>query len=256
MSAVRAPGEPLGFDGMVNLREVAGLPTMDGRRLRRGVLYRGDTPQFLSARAAADLVSGLGIRTILDLRLPSEVRLEGRGPLADLPPRHVSLPFDVGARPGADSSVGLMSRRDPVVTTYLHYLAAGPASVVGVVAELARGELPALVHCTVGKDRTGVAVAVLLDALGVDRAAIADDYSANADGAFAAMERLRTMVTYGADVDRFPARAWLAEPASILRFLSIVDERHGGVAAFLARHGVGADVVARLRDRLLEPAAG
>ena len=238
--------------GLVHFREVGGMSTADGRRVRRGLLFRSDTPQFVDAEGARYLVEELGVETVLDLRLPHEVEREGRGRLGTL--RHVyrHLPFDVGELVG-DSSVAVATGDDPVVGTYLTYVGRSPESVTGVVAALAAAEGPALVHCSVGKDRTGVAVAVVLEALGVRRDEIVADYAADPAGARAGMERLRSMVTYGDAVDAFPPQVWETDPAAIRRFLEAVDAGYGGVHRLLAAHGVGPEAVDRLRARLLEP---
>lgn len=239
------------LDGLLHFRDVGGLPAADGRSVRRGLLYRSDTPQFLSPEGARHLIDELGIRTVIDLRLPHELEREGRGPIGALPHRHRHLPFQVGELVG-DSSVGVMDPDDPMVSTYLTYVSASPEAVTGVVAELAAAEGPTLVHCSVGRDRTGVAVAVVLEALGVPREEVVAEYAADPAGARAGMERLRTMVTYGEAVAAFPPEAYETDPASMRRFLAALDDRYGGVPGLLAAHGVGPDVVARLRDRLLE----
>lgn len=239
--------------GLLGFREVAGLRTRSGGTVRPGLLYRSGTPQFLTPDAAAALVATTGIRTAIDLRLPHEVQREGRGPLAELPVRHVPNPFTIRALLAAGSSVAPMTGDDPLLETYLGYLRDDAAAVVGVIAELARpGALPALVHCTVGKDRTGVAVALLLDALGVRREEIAAEYAAGEADVVPAMERLRSMATYGDAVDVYPPAAWAAPPRVMRTFLETVDERHGGVAALLAAHGVTAEVVAHLSALLID----
>jgi hypothetical protein len=241
------------YAGLLGYREVAGLRTVGGGRLRPGLLHRSGTPQFLTPGDAAALVADTGIRTVLDLRLPHEVQREGRGPLADLPVRHVPNPFTIRTLLAPGSAVAPMTGDDPLLETYLGYLNDDAAAVVGVLVELARpGALPALVHCTVGKDRTGVAIALLLDAVGVRREDIVADYVAGEADAAPAMERLRTMATYGEAVDVYPRAAW-AVPARVMRtFLEIVDERYGGAAGLLVTHGVDPDVVAGLTAVLIE----
>lgn len=197
----------MSYAGLLGYREVAVLRTVDGGRLRPGLLHRSGTPQFLTPGDAAALVADTGIRTVLDLRLPHEVDREGRGALADLPVRHVPNPFTIRSLLAPGSSVAPMTGDDPLLETYLGYLDDDSAAVVGVLVELARpGALPALVHCTVGKDRTGVAIALLLDAIGVRREEIVAEYTAGEADAAPAMERLRTMATYGEAVDVHPAR--------------------------------------------------
>jgi hypothetical protein len=241
------------YAGLLGFREVAGLRTASGGRVRPGLLYRSGTPQFLMPDDARALVADTGIRTAIDLRLPHEVEREGRGPLADLAVRHVPNPFTIRRLLAEGSSVAPMTGDDPLLETYLGYLRDDAAAVAGVIAELAvPGALPALVHCTVGKDRTGVAVALLLDAIGVLREDIVAEYAAGDADVAPAMERLRSMVTYGDAVDVYPRAAWAAPPRVMATFLETVDERHGGVAGLLATHGVTAAVVSRLSVLLVE----
>lgn len=243
------------YAGLLGFREVAGLRTASGGRVRPGLLYRSGTPQFLTPADARALVADTGIRTVVDLRLPRELEREGRGPLADLPVRHVPNPFTIRSLVAEGSSVAPMPGDDPLLQTYLGYLRDDAAAVVGVIAELARpGALPALVHCTVGKDRTGVAVALLLEAVGVLREEVVAEYAAGESDVAPAMERLRSMATYGDAVDIYPRAAWSAPPGVMRAFLAEVDARHGGVAALLTTHGVGSDAVSRLSALLVEPA--
>lgn len=242
------------YPGLYGFREVAGLPTTDGRRVRPGVLYRSGTPQFLSTDTAWRLYTATRIRTVVDLRLPHEVDREGSGPLAELPVRHLRVPFQARNLVAPDSAVAPMDPEDPLVTSYLGYLDSEPTPIAVIVTELARpNALPALIHCTVGKDRTGAAVALLLDAIGVCRDAIAADYAAGAAEIAPAMERLRSMASYGDAIDIYPPEAWQAPPEVAVRFLTAVDTRFGGVRALLARHGVDDATLAELTNRLTEP---
>jgi hypothetical protein len=196
-----------------------------------------------------------GIRTTIDLRLPHEVAREGRGPLDGLGIRHLPHPFAIRGLVSEESAVAPMAGTDPLLDTYLGYLRDGAPAVLGVLAEIARpGVLPTLVHCTVGKDRTGVAIALLLAAIGVRRDDIVAEYAAGAADVVEAMERLRTMPSYADAVDVYPRDAWAAPPEVMRRFLEAIDERHGGVPELLRVHGVDASVVTRLIEVLIDPA--
>jgi hypothetical protein len=115
------------------------------------------------------------------------------------------------------------------------------------------GTVSVLLHCTVGKDRTGAVVALLLDALGVCREDIAADYARGASDAAEAMARLRSMVSYGDAVDLYPPEALTAEPGTIHRFLAGVDDRHGGSRAFLRDHGLTPAMLDDLDALLVTP---
>jgi protein-tyrosine phosphatase len=243
------------YPGLLGFREVAGLRTRSGGRVRPGLLFRSGTPQFLDEPAARRLIEDTGIRSTIDLRLPHEVAREGRGPLDALGIRHVPRPFTLRGLVSDDSAVAPMDGADPLVDTYLRYLRDGAGAVLGLLRGLAAPDgLPTLVHCTVGKDRTGVAVALVLASVGVCRDDIVAEYAAGAADVVEAMERLRTMASYADAVGVYPRDAWAAPPDVMRRFLEAVDARYGGVPALLEANGVGADVILRLTDLLIDPA--
>ncbi|MFE7581755.1 tyrosine-protein phosphatase [Streptomyces gardneri] len=181
------------LQGAVNVRDLGGYVTYDGGRVRHGLAYRGD---HLAKLTAADLatLAGLGLGTVVDLRIPLEVSYDG----ADrLPAGAVPV-----ARPITDN--GLFGRltaaigsRDPVrqeemlgggraaafmSDVYRTFVtdAANRAAFAQTLRDLAdprRG--PLLLHCTSGKDRTGWTGYLLLTLLGVPTAAARADYLAS-----------------------------------------------------------------------------
>ena len=106
-------------------------------------------------------------------------------------------------------------------------------------------------HCAAGKDRTGVVCAFALAAVGVPRDAIVADYVATADRLGPLLARLRSSPTYAEDIGDRPDDSHRPRAETMRRFLAVVDERHGGVAAWLEAHGFGADDAAALRARFV-----
>src|SRR3954454_12623572 len=245
-----------GLDGALNWREVGGLPTTDGRRVRPGRLFRSDTLQCLPEASVRRLADDVGLATVIDLRLPYEVEVEGRGALAEVPHRYHHLPFLVaGTEQAGNATPRFTSDHDVVVQHYLGYLETSPDAVAGVVQVLAAPDaLPAVVHCAAGKDRTGVAVAVLLRAVGVPADLVAAEYASGADRMADVFAQLRRMKSYGERLDAMPAEARVTEVATMERFLAAVDEEYGGVRRFLLAHGVAEETLTRLREQLTEPA--
>ena len=241
------------YRGLFGFREIAGLHSTAGGEVRRGVLYRSGTPQFLDEAETHRLLADTGIRSTVDLRLPHEVEQEGRGGLGALGiPAHPH-PIRVGTLVSATSAVAPMTGNDPVVDTYLRYLAEGPDAVAGAVSELVRpGATPILLHCTVGKDRTGVVVALALAALGVRRDDIVAEYGLLPEDVAASMERLREMISYGDAVDLDPAETFTVDPDTIRRFLDAVDRHYGGPRAFLLANGVTTPMLEDLAEVLLD----
>lgn len=165
--------------GVSNLRDLGGLPAGEGLSVRAGVIYRSAHLSGLSdaGRAAFDL---LGLTDICDLRSEAErlerpTRIDGyEGYMHHIPIEpSVKARLDAltGNRPVDDTPA-----HDLMVETY-RALVADHASQFRQVIEVvlyARG--PVLIHCTAGKDRTGLAVAALLTLLGVGREPCLADY--------------------------------------------------------------------------------
>ncbi|WP_051362479.1 tyrosine-protein phosphatase [Amycolatopsis thermoflava] len=184
------------YPGLLGFRDLGGLRLSDGGRVRHGVLFRSGTPQFFDADTARAPVSDTGTRSTVDLRLRQEIAREGRGPLDELGVRHIPASFRIGVV-AEEATVAPMDRDAPLVTRYLGNLEEDAATVVSLVPRLLEpGVLPALVHCTVGKDSTGVAVALALDAVGDRREDIAADYARDPEDVAAGMDRLRNVASY------------------------------------------------------------
>ena len=250
MSALDHTPQWLALDGAVNARAV--IP---------GVLLRADNLQSLSAEDVRRLVQEQSLEVVLDLRTDSEVQSEGPGPItAESAVRieHRSLYPDSGGHTDLDAAVKPWGREDqeglpdetPIVRAYVSYLRRRPDSVVGSVRTIARADGAVLVHCAAGKDRTGVVVAVALDAGGVDRDAIVSDYVATEERIHAIFERLMGSPTYRDELkDTHPStHSPVAE--TMERFFAIVDEGFGGSAEWLTAHGLGEDDLERLRRRV------
>jgi protein tyrosine/serine phosphatase len=107
-----------------------------------------------------------------------------------------------------------------------------------------------LVHCAAGKDRTGVVVALALAAVGVERAAIVEDYVLTGDRIVEIMSRLRASSTYAADLEGVTDESRKPRAEFIERVLEVLDERDGGPEGWLASHGFDP---AALRSRLTVP---
>jgi protein-tyrosine phosphatase len=259
---VRTDGRWVELEGAANVRDLGGLPLTDGGATAAGVLLRADNLQDLTARDVARLVDDLGVRVVVDLRTSVELQLEGPGPLerdgrADV--RHRSLYPEAGERTDIDVGVVFPWRAGavaedaseaPAVRAYLGYLRDRPDSIVAALRDVAGASGAALVHCAAGKDRTGVVAAFALAVAGVRRDAIVADYVATAERLEPLVARLRASSTYGPDLQGRTLDSHRPRAETMERFLELLDERHGGPAGWLARHGFGGDDAAALRERL------
>jgi protein-tyrosine phosphatase len=261
------PGARVPAEGILNLRDVGGYPTTDGRRVRLGLLYRSTA---LDRATDADLreLARRGIRTIFDLRTAAE---REAGP-DRVPGGASSIELDVmadapGASPARIAQLAsqpqkanrLLGRADIAATFRQAYrglvsLPSASASYRALFLRLAEeSALPALYHCTTGKDRTGWATAALLLLLGVPEPAVYDDYLLSNEYL---LRGLQPVLDRFAEQGGDPAllKPVLGVEAEYLRAaLEEVARSHGTIERYFA-DGLGLDAAARqrLRDAFLE----
>ena len=164
----------------LNFRDLGGIRLADGRVLRSGKLYRSEGPASFGAADVAAL-GELGFRLICDLRSAGERVSAPHAWRHDARLLEIDINDDLrdaGAhgweglkvRPSADAA------RDAMRLNYARMPAALQPHLDGLANAIAGGDTPVMIHCTAGKDRTGVLVALLLAALGARREAIDADY--------------------------------------------------------------------------------
>ena len=157
--------------GTVNFRDVGGLPATSGLT-RSGVLYRSGSLANLEA-AGRETMSTLKLRRIIDLRDEQEVTRQPS--LIDgIDVERLRVPIFHG------SSASFFDDDLSLTDMYRTIVADSHDRVVQVVRGVLEHQ-PVLVHCTAGKDRTGVTVAMALSAAGVERDAVIADYARTAD---------------------------------------------------------------------------
>jgi protein-tyrosine phosphatase len=266
------------LDGTTNTRDLGGLPTADGGRTVPGRILRSDNLQTLSEDDVRRLVDEIGLREVIDLRTTAEILLEGRGPLRAVPQvvhRHFSLLPERGHHTDVfaveeedplgdlppDWAESILPRQTaahdqaepPAVRSYLGYLADRGDHVVGALRTLtAAGSGASVVHCAAGKDRTGVVVALALAVAGVPHDEIVADYAMTAEVIDALVAKLASSPTYAEDMERRDVASHTPRAETMDRVLTLLDERFGDPAGWLAAHGFGAGEQAALRARLLD----
>ncbi|MDV9199632.1 tyrosine-protein phosphatase [Streptomyces sp. Wh19] len=173
--------------GVRNFRDVGGLPTADGRRVRHGRLFRSGHLAHATAEDASFL-SGLGLHTVFDFRNAADRKLDGLD--VELPGvRSVNIPL---SDPADGSEFWHMVRNGDIeqlrsilgddkgmnrmIASYRSIIRDRTAEHSRVLHALAEDSVPALMHCAAGKDRAGLSIAVSLLAVGVEREAIEADY--------------------------------------------------------------------------------
>lgn len=225
-----------------NLRAVAPHVLAPGR------LYRSDALHRLT-RAGRRSLADLGIRVVIDLRSDVDRRVGGRDRLRGTGAQRVAIPIS-GASPGTDpASLDLRGVYRSILTHHR-------AELATAIRTVADADGPVLVHCTAGKDRTGLVVALVLVAIGVDKETVVADYAAtqaNLAGEWTEA-MLRKVRRFRVPITDTLLEVLAHSPDAVLRdTLAWLEEEHGGVPAYVASAGVDDAVVNRLRTTLLPP---
>ena len=253
------------LEGAVNVRDVGGLPTVDGGETVYGRVLRSENLQELTAVDIVRLVDEIGVTTIVDLRSTRELMTEGPAPLDSVDgvqhAHHPVLKEFLDASDTVAAALLLTAQQedrdrypdDLMCGHYLGYLENRPEEVVGALRSIIAAPGAAVVHCAAGKDRTGVVVALALTIAGVEREVIVADYVATNDRIEAIVERLSRSKMYGGDVTSRPVRAHEARAETMQAFLEQLDTRYGGLPSWLAEQGFTADEIGRLRAKLRQP---
>jgi protein-tyrosine phosphatase len=250
----------LRLDGPVNFRDIGGYQAADGRSVRWGRIFRSDSLETLT-RADLAMLDELGIRLVCDLRRDEErvsgpSKVEGYGQV-----RIEHLPIGGIAAETKDMAGRMLRGEIPEVSAammadvYLTILELHPDSFGAVVGHAAdAASLPMVVHCTAGKDRTGVASALVLAALGVDEETIAADYElSNEFQARARVAVVRPQLD-AAGIEFAKVEAYFMAPRAVITAtLDGLRERYGGVEKYLTGHGgLAPETLDRLRVNLLD----
>jgi protein-tyrosine phosphatase len=236
----------LEIDGLVNLRDLGGLPIESGGLTRHGRLLRSDSPHALSA-AGRDALIELGVSTIVDLRTASE-RESHPNPLLDAAGvRGVHAPIFTDED---EFPAGMITAGD-VYGWWLREL--GPAVAAAMTAIAESDAAPILVHCHAGKDRTGVVVALVLLLAGVGVDAIADDYALSGVQLADMLARDRaSAVKIGMD-DVLAERLFTVRREAMVETVERIESEHRGTAELLRSLGLEERRIERLRRLLVAP---
>jgi protein-tyrosine phosphatase len=260
-AAVLAAERVMPLEGASNFRDLGGYRTRDGGRTRWGLVFRADAPDRLTTADVA-AIDQLGLRVAYDLRTDDE---RTQAPSA-LPAAIRHEPFAIGGDASRTSPLGEMfrsGRADAVADDFLQrvYLDMGeqdaPAFGRVLTGLTAQDGVPAVIHCTAGKDRTGLAAALLLSVLGVDDAAVLDDYVLSR--VYFSERRLAKLLPrlaeLGLDLERYHA-VFGAPRHAMAATLDTLRARYGSLEDYLiGRGGMTPGTIAALRARLVAPAA-
>lgn len=237
----------LGLEGTYNVRDIGGYRTLDGRTTRWRTLLRADSLHRVPPAAQTALLT-YGVRTVLDLRRADEQQV-APNVFAQTPGvtyHQVSLLRDT------PPTRGIQPR--PLLDIYRLMLDERQAQMRQALATLASPEgLPAVVHCSAGKDRTGLVIALVLGLVGVPAATIVADYALSAQYLVGPFEdEMRQKAAHrGIPWEWYQAQV-ICYPEFMQTTLAYLTERYGGPEAYAHTIGLSTTECQRLRQALLE----
>lgn len=227
----------LPLQGGQNFRDLGGYRTADGRTVRWGVLYRSGSMHFLTPADHVTLQK-LGIRTVCDFRSTDERKSEPTNWPAKGAPHVLAddyamadLTGGIGLKPGetptAEKAAASMAATYPMMLTRFN------SQYRRMFGELLAGRVPLAFNCSAGKDRTGIAAALILTALGVPHETVVEDYLLT-NRYFDPQKVIRN--------PGGPSSEWLKLPPDVLRAYMVADRGYIEAALKVVEsHAGGAD---------------
>ncbi len=240
------------FEGCFNFRDIGGYAGADGRSVRWGRYFRAGRQDRMTAQDLQQ-AEQLGIQTQIDLRRTDEISDQGRGPIEGMGARYVHLP--VIPNNGTDQLTRLVGDTGISGKRYLGYLEFGGDTWLKMFEIFAEPSVPPIViHCTAGKDRTGVSTAFLLSVLGVDRSLIEADYLLTNRDVPRQVDFVEANVGLPEGIGREEMMFHAGVPETAMHdFLNGLEQRWGGALGYLESIGLDDGVFTAVRENFLEP---
>jgi len=235
--------------GLVNLRDLGGLPLGGGGRTKSGVLFRSESLQEATDDDADLLLRGHRVATVVDLRSARETVMEGRGPLAGASVAYLNIPLDPAP---VDLATASGMRPGELTAQVYRAFADDPQGGLRRVFQLLPELLatPTLVHCAAGKDRTGLVVAMTLEVAGVAREAVIADYLASEINNHRVNEMLSRSPRYRAHMTKVHPEFYEVHEFAITEYLESLDRDFGGVQGWARSMGISDQQLARISEHM------
>ena len=240
----------LPLEGNYNTRDLGGYATVDGRTTNWGKYLRSDTLANLSP-ASKDAIIDYGVRSVIDLRRSAELQFKpsvfiGCEAVAYY---HQNMSGDVVLEereklPEIEDTALRRGRRYCLILEQRKHIL---HQIMSILAQ--EDGLPAIVHCSAGKDRAGIVAAFVLSTSGVPRETIVEDYALTAR--YLIVRHLERNPDLSPEEYTWKDFQELAcHPATMELTLDYLDERYGGTAGYLSEVGVTDEQLDAIRNAM------
>jgi len=246
MSDYDIRSQHLNFDGLLNSRELGGMPLQNGGTFREKIAIRSDSPSGLTKEQCAKIVS-YGVNLVIDLRSPGEVRHYGN-PFKDIPEvRFYNIPLIMGDPDQASDPTIVFLRTHKLGDFYvliLQKLGDRICNVLRLISDNTSGIT--MYHCAHGKDRTGVISAFLYLLAGASREDIIRNYECS-------YEFMRPILDPAVEAIEPGLKHILnSDRENMIILLDYIDSVYGGdITKYLLENGMTKDEIDKLRSRLI-----
>ncbi|MBC6308776.1 tyrosine-protein phosphatase [Listeria sp. FSL L7-1582] len=242
------PGGQIKLDGAVNIRDLGGYKTTDGKTIKPHKLIRAAELANLSKNDIKKLTSTYGLAEIIDFRTDSEVKAKPDPVIKNVDYLHDSIMKDNGSSTSAQDMIASLAKMDNPEQFLINAnksFVTDQQSIDGYKLFfqelLANKNGSVLWHCTAGKDRTGFGTALVLAALGVNQKTIMNDYLLS--NKYREAENQKTLDALAKQTDNPKVLAGMkavldVRPAYLNAAFDEINAKYGSTDAFLEK-GLG-----------------
>ncbi len=244
----------LNFESLLNFRDMGGYRTRSGYSLVWRRLFRSGEFREVNENDLKILKEEIGLKSIIDLRSQLEVEKQGHGLLAGSTTKYhnICLIPDGGDQEANERRYKNFTNMGQFYLDLMHQKGFGEHIIEALELIASAENHPLVFHCAVGKDRTGIIAAVLLNLLGVEDEDIILDYTLSAEPMKIIKERFKNRPEKPpGNTEDLPDYFWDAAPESMALLLSRLKSEYGTILEYLKERGADASLVKRLEKALL-----
>lgn len=235
-----------GLSGLKNSRDLGGMPTSDGRIVRRGVFVRSDSPADLNAEQIQNVLD-YGVKTVIDLRAASELKRYGNPFMNRDGVNFYSIPLFLGDPESKTDSTMNYLKTHILGDFYVMFSEELGTEVVKVIRILLNSDGLCLYHCAHGKDRTGVITAIIYLLAGVSRENIIENYRIS-------YEYMKWLLDPLIEKQEDSLKHTLRSDAeNMVMYLDYIDSKYdGNIENYLIKYGMTSEEITKLKKKILE----